>query len=300
MASASGEAYAAVEFPPIRRMSMRCACTESVMDGQRFDRLVRLLGAPGSRRLALRAVLGGLAGPVLGFASGDAKKKKGKHKKKKCKSGTRKCGKACIPMANCCTAADCDDGETCQSGACTTTCVPDCTDKECGSNGCNGTCGNCNGNETCQGGQCVPTCTPDCAGKHCGDNGCGGVCGTCSGNATCQGGKCVDPPREICGIGYETCANSSDGCCVAGQNCCPAGLGENGCCGFDETCCPPNSGSPTYPDGECCDIGCPPSGSYCCSPAGGGGWCQIGYTCCPKFCCPPSFPVCGSNGCLAS
>ena len=34
-------------------------------------------------------------------------------------------------------------------------------------------------------------CIPDCTGKECGDNGCGGSCGTCSGNKTCSNGQCV-------------------------------------------------------------------------------------------------------------
>jgi hypothetical protein len=38
-------------------------------------------------------------------------------------------------------------------------------------------------------------CTPDCAGRECGDDGCGGTCGTCSGTDTCNqiSGLCVAP-----------------------------------------------------------------------------------------------------------
>jgi formylglycine-generating enzyme required for sulfatase activity len=37
----------------------------------------------------------------------------------------------------------------------------------------------------------LPVCKPNCTNKECGDNGCGGSCGTCTGGKTCQSGKCV-------------------------------------------------------------------------------------------------------------
>jgi len=69
-------------------------------------------------------------------------------------------------------------------------CTPDCTGKECGSDGCEGTCGTCLSTETCSASQiCVPvetSCTPACSGKECGSDGCGGSCGTCSSTETCN------------------------------------------------------------------------------------------------------------------
>ena len=35
------------------------------------------------------------------------------------------------------------------------------------------------------------SCTPKCSGKQCGPDGCGGSCGHCSGSASCQSGQCV-------------------------------------------------------------------------------------------------------------
>jgi len=35
-------------------------------------------------------------------------------------------------------------------------------------------------------------CTPNCAGKQCGDDGCGGSCGTCENGKVCVGGICQD------------------------------------------------------------------------------------------------------------
>ncbi|MCX6747175.1 MAG: MopE-related protein [Candidatus Pacearchaeota archaeon] len=56
-------------------------------------------------------------------------------------------------------------------------------------------------------------CTPDCAGKQCGDNGCGGSCGTCSSNhgtPSCNSGSC----SIACNAGYGDCNGdaTSDGC----------------------------------------------------------------------------------------
>jgi len=54
-----------------------------------------------------------------------------------------------------------------------------CHGKQCGDDGCGGSCGTCAPGTTCNAeGACV-TCTPSCAGKSCGDDGCGGSCGTC-------------------------------------------------------------------------------------------------------------------------
>jgi hypothetical protein len=68
--------------------------------------------------------------------------------------------------------------------------VPNCTGKQCGSDGCGGSCGTCNGTCTASG-QCQGTCVPDCTGKTCGSDGCTGSCGTCSGGLECgSSGTC--------------------------------------------------------------------------------------------------------------
>ena len=74
-------------------------------------------------------------------------------------------------------------------------CTPDCTAKQCGDDGCGGSCGDCIGQDECIDGQCV--CQPDCEGKTCGDDGCGGSCGNC--NATTE--DCTDVST-----GGRTCA----------------------------------------------------------------------------------------------
>ena len=111
-------------------------------------------------------------------------------------------------------------------------CVPDCSGKVCGDDGCGGVCGACAGQTVCQAGQCVSTCTPDCAGKACGDDGCGGSCGSCSGDEVCSAGACEPLPTGQCGdIAYEgQCDSGVVTYCSDGElkqiSC------NNGCCGW--------------------------------------------------------------------
>jgi hypothetical protein len=143
---------------------------------------------------------------------------------------------------------------TCIDGKCTNTpgCTPNCSNNECGDDGCGGSCGICN-QGVCQHGKCVlnpSKCTPNCSSIVCGSDGCGGSCGTCD-QGSCQHGKCVEscvpkciPPLDECG---------SDGCggtcgtCASGSRCnngkcivfpppsqCPTNCGrEYDCCGYD-------------------------------------------------------------------
>ncbi len=80
----------------------------------------------------------------------------------------------------------CTTGEVCTTAGQCIVCTPDCAGRECGDNGCEGICGTCDTGETCNtAGQCV-SCTPDCTGKDCGDDGCGGSCGDCTGSDQCS------------------------------------------------------------------------------------------------------------------
>jgi hypothetical protein len=88
--------------------------------------------------------------------------------------------------------------------------------RQCGDNGCGGSCGTCGNGQVCQNGFCKSCpdgcwgkqcgcsagqvcsqatnncCSPSCSGKTCGPDGCGGVCGTCPGGAECSAsGVCV-------------------------------------------------------------------------------------------------------------
>jgi hypothetical protein len=230
---------------------------ECVMDADRFDQLARSLTEGATRRGIARA-LGGLSltamlGPLLGLADAEAKKKKGKNKNKnknkKCKGGKKKCGKTCIPSSNCCTTADCDAGEACTNGACRQGCVPACEGKECGSDGCEGSCGSCEADESCQNGTCTPP--NPCEGEPdltvcgewtlcdsprgvCGDFCSGGVCEqipTCNGSTDSCGVKCCDPAGASC-MSFpdpNACGCSSvDYPCYMSSDCCSPGV----CVGF--------------------------------------------------------------------
>jgi len=71
-------------------------------------------------------------------------------------------------------------------------CISDCNDKECGSDGCGGSCGTCGNGQICNfSGKCENSCVTDCNNKNCGSDGCGGSCGTCEDNQTCDSnGQC--------------------------------------------------------------------------------------------------------------
>ncbi len=90
----------------------------------------------------------------------------------------------------------------------------------------------CPSGQTCFGGTCstpAPACTPNCSGKQCGDDGCGGSCGTCrygqecSGNVCtkckqCEttGGFCEGNNNCICSVSVNGCAMKSCGACTFG------------------------------------------------------------------------------------
>jgi parallel beta-helix repeat protein len=99
------------------------------------------------------------------------------------------------------------------------TCTPQCDGKQCGDDGCGGTCQpGCGNNETCDAaGQCIPSCTPDCDGKECGPDGCIGVCPPgCSDNETCNAaGQCVSSCIPDCN-GKECGPDGCDGTCPPG------------------------------------------------------------------------------------
>jgi len=74
---------------------------------------------------------------------------------------------------------------------CVSSCSTVCSGKECGDDGCGGTCPpGCGSGESCVDGQCE-SCSTVCSGKECGDDGCGGTCGSCGSGEECQSGLCI-------------------------------------------------------------------------------------------------------------
>lgn len=143
-------------------------------------------------------------------------------------------------------------------------CQPQCSGRECGSNGCSGSCGTCPANNTCTAaGQCQ--CQRSCDGTSCGANsdGCGGVC-ACANGQDCISGRCTKVPTT-----YESCTPNSGsfgpGNCAAGHLC----------------------------------VGVGGTGNYCYEQAGNG-VCQAGYfpsfgMICLKECNPQAADTCGSQ-----
>jgi len=149
----------------------------------------------------------------------------------------------------------CGGGMVCHLGFCCDT-VAGCTGKECGSDGCGGTCGTCTGpQDACVEGLCV--CQGTCSGKTCGDDGCGGGCGTCELYEVCTdafacacmdgavacGDLCCEPEVQVC----------ADGVCCA-PDCAGKECGVDGCGGSCGDC---------DPDQFCIAQLCPDPGDQC-------------------------------------
>jgi len=98
-------------------------------------------------------------------------------------------------------------------------CVPKCSGKMCGDDGCGGKCPpGCKESEFCDGQGICRACS--CEGKECGDDGCGGSCGTCDEGWFCTNdGKCL-PEYPLSCLGLTSPSAMS----------CPEGLAEVGCC----------------------------------------------------------------------
>ncbi len=174
--------------------------------------------------------------------------------------------------------------------SCQGDCQPNCTGKECGDDGCGGSCGACAGSQTCQAWKCVGTCTPACAGKVCGDDGCGGSCGSCAAGKVCQAGQCNTVDDPCLGISWEGCCESStlhwcENDTVQSLECADAGCGWNGASsyydcnqsgadpsGANPLECPGTECIPNCADKTCGDNGC--GGS--CGTCGAGQTCQAG------------------------
>ena len=242
-------------------------------------------------------------------------------------------GENCEKCAKDCS---CTSTHFCDAGSC----KPKCGDGKCeASIGENcATCGvdcKCKGAESCVGGKC--SCVPNCSGKTCGDDGCGGSCGSCTGRTQCEKGKCAC--RHDCKAGeskclgsgsYERCEQDTDGCryfksqnCKSGQvckngSCCASACGTkecgpDGCGGSCGTC----SKRASCTSGKCvCKHECAENagqcigtGSYkeCLKDTGGCRYwapvkaCGKGRLCVAKTgkCCTPvcTNKECGTNGC---
>lgn len=148
-------------------------------------------------------------------------------------------------------------------------CKPNCYGKQCGGDGCGGTCGNpCEEGFVCVQGQCQP-CSGSCAGRTCGDDGCGKSCGSCQSGFVCSHGQCVlkqiaegntctlpDGTRQECGF---NAAGNSCGSCADGFVC------QSGKCVVKPEVCVKNCTNSDGSRKECGDDGCGGSCGGCAS-----------------------------------
>ncbi len=118
-------------------------------------------------------------------------------------------------------------------------CVPNCTERTCGSDGCGGSCGTCESGLNCNAamGRCLPpTCGNDsvvpCEGGTCERNSSCTADGACLCNRGWQARRCDGSPcteSSPCGAGEWECVQCTPNC--AGRTC-----GDDGCGGTCGTC----------------------------------------------------------------
>ena len=208
------------------------------MDDKRFDDLVRTLLSPLGRRGIVAGLLSGLLASLLPREI-EAKNRRRKRRRKRRRRRSRFC-------------------------------IPDCTNKTCGPNGCGGSCGRCGKRRICLNGTCM------CRDSDCGN----GLC--CNANAP----QCCPPTTQ----------NPNGSCTRAGRVCCTSEQGGGSCPPERPQCCPVTTQNPR---GLC--VG---ATEVCCSSQEGGGWCPPGLpTCCPPTallprgtCCAAGLTCCDAEG----
>ncbi len=188
------------------------------------------------------------------------------------------CGKVDDKPDPACRQVDCGAHGTCSDGTCECrddyvgalcqfppSCVPQCSGKECGDNGCGGFCGLCPANKSCTDGQCG--CDDSCTTRECGNNDCGNSCGECTGGAVCDPeGRCCN--RDCAGktCGDDGCGGSCGTCtganvCIQGQCGVDSGLGciirtqsctnDGDCTGVEDVCRAPPKMACSRPVSDC-------------------------------------------------
>jgi hypothetical protein len=196
----------------------------------------------------------------------------------------------------------CHVGDACLEGECdgAGTCISypplSCQVKECGDDGCGGSCGDCPAGFLCHPAKGICLCDKQCKGKQCGDDGCGGSCGTCPENGVCTDkGLCKCQPDctgKTCG--GDGCGGSCGSCpagktCIGGTECVNVSCEDKECGddGFGGTC-------GFCPEGKLC------GGDYKCVCPGTCQGKECGEDGCGNVCGPacPEGQYCKLNQCL--
>jgi len=215
-------------------------------------------------------------------------------------------------------AVDCPENQYCENFLCM------CEFKKCGEGDLFECCPE--GDEyVCNGSVC---CVPDCEGKECGDDGCGGSCGTCKEDGCpppdgpdpefCNDGECGCICKSNCNeseVGEKKCTDDLEGTnecfLVEGTDDCYQWGPDVSCEGALNKCNPDTAECECVPDCEyedgtkkvCGDDGC---GGSCGKCPQGTPWCSDDQTECGCVCSDEVFPVCDlatgttyDNACLA-
>ena len=193
----------------------------------------------------------------------------------------------------------CGFGFECKEGFCVVECLAVCAGRECGPDPvCLESCGECDDGFDCNpAGKCTPICVPEinCADKECGGDGCGGSCGICPGNEICTGAQVCEP--HPCGDvkpdvgkcqGQDILIHCVDDALVE-INC--KDFGDDFWCGFDaqegayecKQGCVPTCEFPNGTPKECGYDGC----------YGTCGDCPGGWDCVSGLCNPNQGAACG-------
>ena len=154
------------------------------------------------------------------------------------------------------------------------------------------------------GGVCVAdACTPACEGKDCGDDGCKGSCGTCGDGKSCDAsGKCVEGKQD-CGTCYEgTTCDTTNGKCYGGAC---GDITYGGTCWADGKAVVYCGGEELV--SQQCEAGCVQEGEYadcackpdCTGKVCGGDGCggSCGADCAEGLACDDSTGQCVTPGC---
>jgi hypothetical protein len=142
---------------------------------------------------------------------------------------------ACACAHDACGSTCCAEGERCANGAC---CMPDCADRQCGDDGCGGSCGDCASPLACYAGACtcapgLELCAEQCVELQTNPLHCGQCDLPCAEEEVCSAGLCaVD-----CGDGLLRCeracvdaANDPQNCGGCGSSCEAGALCVEGKC----------------------------------------------------------------------
>lgn len=201
--------------------------------------------------------------------------------------------------------------EGCLDGRCKVTCQPACGERQCGDDGCGGSCGSCADGQDCVDGSCVPACDPkvrlDCCGKNlCWFDSCGqqGAFETrCP--YGCEAATCLDcvPSCEGKTCGTDGCGGTCGTCtggsvCQVGKCVCSA-RDHKACCGTDV--CWVDSCGTVGDVAETCVLSCSNASCVNCIPACEGRQCGsdgCGGTCgtCPEGEECSATGMCAGNG----